>query len=191
MYARPPRSRVSGSRMRSFRSIRCSRRSSVATGSLHGDDLEPAVRDVGERDEAVDPRRARGQDAARPGGHRDRVARVLALAARWQDDQRVRRRAVVELDQRRAGGSAAEQRAHDLPGEQRVEGALAGHGRACPRHREPDRAALRVAVERERPHDPHRCCGRGGQGQRGSEDDERSRHGGSLSDARRWRRLCA
>ncbi len=158
---------------------------------LHGDHLEPAVRDVGERDEAVDPRRARGENAALPGRHGDRVARVLALAARRQDDQRVGRRAVVELDQRRAARSAAEQGAHDLAGEQRVESALARHGRPRPRHREPDGPRSRVPLEREGVNDAHRRGGGGGQGKRGSEDGERSRHGGSLSDARRWRRLCA
>ena len=48
---------------------------------LDRDDLEPAVRHVGERDEPVDPRRARGQDAARPRGERDRVAVFSLLPA--------------------------------------------------------------------------------------------------------------
>ena len=64
MYARPPSSRVSGGGCgRSARSG-----APGAAGSRPGParhHLEPAVRDVGERDEAVDPRRARRENAAR------------------------------------------------------------------------------------------------------------------------------
>ena len=124
-------------------------------GVADGDDLEPAVRDVGERHEPVDPRRARREDSARPGDHRDGVAGVLASARRRKDDERVGRRSRAELDQRRPPGRAAEQRAHDRPGEQCVERALAGDGGACARDGEPDRPAARVAVEREGLDDAH------------------------------------
>ena len=104
-----------------------------------GDHLEAPVRDVGERDEPVDPRRVGGEEAARPRRDRDRVAVVLAPAGRWEDDERRRRRTVAELDARLGRGRAAEQRALHLAGQERVEGALAGDGRACAGNGEPDR----------------------------------------------------
>ena len=151
---------------------------------LHGDDLEPAVRHVRERDEAVDPRGARGEDSARPRRDRDRVPRVLALAGGREDDQRVGRRPVVELDQGRSRRSASEQGAHDLPGEQRVEGALARHGRPRPGDGEPDRAVSGVAVERERHDDPDRASRGSRQREREEGRCQEARHGWSLSDAR-------
>ena len=51
--------------MRSFRSIRSLEPLQRRDRVVAGDDLEAPVRDVGERDEAVDPRRVGREDAAR------------------------------------------------------------------------------------------------------------------------------
>ena len=54
---------MSGRRSRSLRSIRSSSRSSTATGSSTSTQRSRPVADICQRDEAVDPRRVRGQHA--------------------------------------------------------------------------------------------------------------------------------
>ena len=151
-------------------------------GIVHLDDLEPSVRDVGERHEAGDPRRVRREDTARARRDGDRVARVPALARGRQDDQRVRRRAAIELDQRPPGRCPAEQRALHLAREERVQRALAGDGRAGAGDGEADRPGSGVALERERLDDTD--GGGGGRGDHHERDEDRceaARHGRSLA----------
>ena len=151
-------------------------------GIVHLDDLEPSVRDVGERHEAGDPRRVRREDTAGARRDGDRVPRVPALALGRQDDQRVRRRAAIELDQGPPGRRPAEQRALHLAREERVQRALAGDCRAGAGDREADRARAHVLLERERLDDTD--GGGGGRGDHHERDEDRceaARHGRSLA----------
>ena len=175
--------------MRSFRSIRSLEPLQGTDRVVAGDHLEAPVRDVGERDEPVDPRRVGGEEAARPRRDRDRVAVVLAPAGRWEDDERRRRRTVAELDARLGRGSAAEQRALHLAGQERVEGALAGDGRACAGNREPDRPGGRIARGREGIDDDDRSGRRSREHERRDGRCEGAGHGGSLADRPRLRSL--
>ena len=163
-----------------------------ATGSRDSDDLEPAVRDVGERDEPVDPRRARREDAARPGGHRDRVAGRSRSGPAGEG-----RRACRAAALRRARSAASPRDAPPsselttFPVRSVLRALCARDGRPCARDGEPDRAAARVPVERERLDDAHRRDGRRGHDER---KDEQLRGRGSRGESRPtrdgWRRLC-
>ena len=126
---------------------------------------------------------------ARAGCHGDRVAVVLRAACGWEHDERVGRRAVVELDDRRAGRRAPEDGAVHLAREERVERALARDGRSSARNGEADCARAGVALERERLDDAN---GRGdgrGHDERDEDRCEAARHGCSLAQHLRWRSL--
>ena len=187
-YARPPARTLSSSRQSSFHAIRRSSRSSVATGSSTSTTSTSSVRDVGERDETGDPRRVRRQHAARAGRDGDRVTRVPALAGGRKHDQGVRRRSSIELDQGLPWRRPAEQGALHLAGEERVQRALAGDGRAGAGHGEADRPGPGVPLERERLDDPDGGGdGRGDHDERDEDGCEAARHGRSLAQ---WQRSC-
>ena len=149
---------------------------------VHLDDLESSVRDVGERDETGDSRRVRRQHTAGPRRDGDRVPRVPALAGGRKHDQGVRRRSSIELDQRLSRRCPADEGALHLAGEERVQRALAGDGRAGAGHGEADRPGSGVPLERERVDDPDGGGdGRGGHDERDEDGCEAARHGRSLA----------
>ena len=122
-------------------------------------------RDVGDRDQAADARRARDEDpvVARP-DDRDRVAaRVRVLPARRQGDvDRRPGRPRREGDQRLPAGHAAEHRLLRLPAEERGQGALAADAVSRTGDEQPQGSVRREGVVGGDDHDRHRPCLRGG-----------------------------